>query len=190
MNHVLLARLSSALAFVLAFSVLFGVCATCSAQEYARDYPQIGNSGSPYWIDCQISGYGRYCIVLPPTINVNAFGFDFPTGYNLINNSGSVISAKAYKIGSSTEAYLCQWSAYDQLYFRVSNGNYWQWQAVTITNIYGTTIDPVDYLSDRGNDYYRGLSLQQRDLVIVLLLAGIVILVLSICFKRFFGRRF
>lgn len=162
-------------------------CVLCStfvvqAETYSRDYPSIGNSGSPVWLECEIQGYGRYCIVLPPNTNLYQFGFDAPTGYNLINNSGSTVSGKAYSVNSSSTAYLCQWSAYDQLYFRVySSSQYYNWQAVTITKIYGTTLMLVDEVGERQNDY---VLLSETDRILIVLLTFIFVIGIGKIGKR------
>lgn len=124
------------------------------AQDYTTDYDRIGNSGSPVWVTCNIQGYGWFVIVLPATLDIYSFGFDAPTGYNLINNTASTINGKAYKVLDSNVQYLCRWGSYDQLYFYVpySSSSGYHYVPVTITEISATTLCPIDYVSDRTND--------------------------------------
>ena len=127
--------------------------ATVSAQEYSTEYPNVYNSGSPYWIECTIEGMGDFVIVLDPNTHPQSFGFDGPTGYNLINNTGSVISGRAYDLNSSA-GYNARWHSFYKLQLQNGATSYGQatWVDYNITDIRGTTLDLVDYHGERGND--------------------------------------
>lgn len=149
---------------------------TVSAQVYDMEYPDVYNSGSPYWIECTIQGLGNYVIVLDPRMDPRSFGFDGPNGYNLINNTSSTINGRAYDLDSSL-AYNVRWQSFYKL--QVQNGttqyNQPSWQDYNITSITGTTLDLIDYHGDRGNDYYEGLPVEYRDFALVTLCIGVVV---------------
>lgn len=177
------------LVFVAALVIAVSLCSSfvfqASAETYSRDYPQVGNSGSTVWIDCNIQGYGRYCIVLPSTTPLNIFGFDAPTGYQLINNTNGTVSGYAYGVNGG-QRYQCQWSAYDQLYFRVNTtGSYYSWQPVTITKINGTTLDIIDEIGDRQNDYYKGFAPASRELFAVVFVSVLIVMLIFILISHF-----
>lgn len=129
-------------------------CGTVSAQEYSTEYPDIYNSGSPLWLHCEIQGMGEYLIVIDPNTNPQSFGFDSPTGYNLINNTGGTIYGRAYNLNSN-EGFSACWYSYYCLSLKTGTNAYGQvtsYEPYTITAIYGTTLDLIDHVGDRGND--------------------------------------
>lgn len=171
------------IAFSCAFVLVFASMCTplfVSAETYSRDYPQIANSGSGVWLDCYVDGYGWYCIVLPNNIDLKSFGFDYITGYNLINNTASVIKGKAYATSGGSN-YMCQWGSFDQLYFYVNNGVNYRWQGVTISKIRGTTLQLVDDVSDRQNDY---ILLSDTDKILIVVAVFLFVIGLSFIVKR------
>lgn len=164
------------LASFLAFSVV--------AQEYSTQYPDVYNSGSPYWVQCTIEGMGEYVIVLDPNINPQSFGFDAPTGYNLINNTGSTIYGRAYDINSYA-GYNARWVSFYKLQLQNGATSYGQatWVDYNITNITGTTLDLVDHYGGRENDMYK-YDLERPELLVVIALVIIVfVLVYQFHFK-------
>lgn len=165
------------LAAFLAISAPFIV----SAEEYSREYPDIFNSGSPLWLHCEISGMGEYLIVIDPNTNLQSFGFDSPKGYNLINNTGTAIYGRAYNMNSN-EGYSAVWYSYYCLSLKTGKnaaGAYTSYEPYTITKIYGTTLDLIDYVGDRGNDYYDGLTIDNRQLILVIISAGVIVTLLN-----------
>lgn len=147
-------KIIAVLSAALIAAAAIGGSATVSAQEYSTEYPDIYNSGSPLWIHCEIEGMGEYLIVIDPNTNPQAFGFDAPTGYNLINNTGSTIYGRAYNMSTNASYSACFYSYYC-LSLKTGYGNNGQltsYEAYKITNIYGTTLDLIDYHGDRGND--------------------------------------
>lgn len=172
------------LVFISVFVILVSVLtAPVSAQEYSTEYPSVYNSGSPLWIHCNLRDYGDYVILLDPETDLQAFGFDAPTGYNLINNTASTINGRAYAT-SSTAGYTCRWLTYYCLQFRVPTSmNGYEWRDVYINDIYGTTMNFVDHVGDRGNDMYKH-DLDNPGLIIVIVLVIIAfILVYQFHFK-------
>ena len=178
-------RVSSVFLVVVALLVCFALPA--SAQKYSTDYPQIGNSGSPYWIHCEIRDMGDFLIVLDPNINPQSFGFDTPkNGYNLINNTGSVIKGRAYSTSGSNAAYLVQFPSYYRITMQTgydAKGQQTVYEDHKILNIYGTSLDLIDYTGDRGNDAFK-YDLERPELVTVIVLVIIVfVLVYQFHFK-------
>lgn len=168
-------------AFVLLVSSLV---LSAAAKEYNTEYPDVYNSGSPYWIECNIDGLGNYVIVLDPNINPQSFGFDAPTGYNLINNTGSTIYGRAYNRGSST-AYNARWSSFYKLQLQTGATSYGQytWEDYNIAEITGTTLDLIDHYGGRENDMYK-YDLERPELLVVIILVVIVfVLVYQFHFK-------
>lgn len=138
------------------FAAILTAAATCgavSAEEYSEEYPDVYNSGSPLWLHCQIEGMGEYIIVIDPKTHVSSFGFDGPDGYNLINNTGSTIYGRAYNV-KTDEGYNARWSSFYKLQLQTGTTAYGQtsYEDYNITQIYGTTLDLIDYHGDRGND--------------------------------------
>lgn len=134
------------------------LCISVSAETYSRDYPVNAsyNSGSPLWLHCRISTLGDVLIIIDPNTNIQSFGFDSPNGYNLINNTGSTIYGRCYVSGTST-GYNARWTSFYKLQLQTGSSNYGQqaYEDYNIYEIYGTTLDLIDYTSaDRGNDYY------------------------------------
>lgn len=162
------------------------MCLPAAAQTYSDEYPALYNSGSPVWLSCTISGYGDFCIVLPPSTDLQSFGFDAPTGYNLINNTAGYINGKAYKLDSD-ESYLCRWGSFDCLYLRLSEdySTSYSYTPVTITAIEGTTLDLIDYTGDRGNDAFK-YELQDPDHVLVI---AVVVLIFILVYQFHFKSR-
>lgn len=156
---------------------------TASAQTYSLEYPSDSsyNSGSPLWLHCRIGTFGEVLIVIDPNTNIQAFGFDSPNGYNLINNTGSTIYGRCYVSGTST-AYNARWTSFYKLQLQTGTSNYGQpsYEDYNIYEIYGTTLDLIDYTdADRGNDYYKGLNVDYRQLIVVIVGAGLVITLLN-----------
>lgn len=150
---------------VFAAICMLTVCATCatvSAETYSTEYPDVYNSGSPLWLHCEVAGMGEYIIVIDPNANPQSFGFDAPWGYNLINNTGSNIYARAYNIdtGAGIDA---RWQPFYTLEFKSgynNNGVQNVYEPYSITAIYGTTLDLIDHRGDRGNDTLSGEELK------------------------------
>lgn len=156
---------------------------SASARTYSTEYPNVFNSGSPVWFQCQVQGYGEYVVILDPNTNLQSFGFDNPTGYNLINNTGSTINGRAYSLTSSG-GFIVRFPSYYCMQFREagSTGVY-SWEDVVITSISGTTLDLIDYHGDRGNDFYK-YELDRPELIIVISLVIIIfVLVYQFHFK-------
>lgn len=148
-----------------------------SAAEYSTEYPSdfSYNSGSPVWIHCMLNLYGDVLIVLDARTDLQSFGFDSPSGYNLINNTGSTISARCYQGNSSVAA---RWTSFYKLQLQTGETSYGQtsWEDYDIVKIYGTSLDLVDYTDrDRGNDYYDH-DLDDPSLIIVILLVIIAVI--------------
>lgn len=169
------------------------LCVGASAQTYSTNYPSCGNSGSPYWIHCQIRDLGDFLIVLDPNINPQSFGFDTPkTGYNLINNTADVIYGRAYATNGTNTAYLVRFPSYYRITMQTgfdAKGDRTVYEDHKILNIYGTTLDLIDYTGDRDNDLYKhDIPDRQQNIIVVSLLFAVVLLfVISLLFKpRFF----
>lgn len=164
------------------------LCIGASAQTYSSEYPLIGNSGSPYWLHCEIEDRGEFVILLDPNTNPQAFGFDTQTnGYNLINNTGSTVYGIAYGVTNGVRC-LIRFPSYYCLTMRLgydTSGNQTQYVEAKITQIYGTTLDLIDYTGDRGNDLYKNdiPENQSRIFVSACLVAILVLLVISLVFK-------
>lgn len=170
--------------FLSVFVILVTVLAApVSAQEYSREYPNVYNSGSTLWIHCDLKDYGDYVILIDPETPIDVFGFDSPNGYNLINNSATTINGRAYHT-TSTAGYTCRWLSYYCLQFKVpTSTNGYEWRDIYINNIYGTTMNFIDYHGERGNDYYKH-DLENPSLIVVIVLVIIAfILVYQFHFK-------
>lgn len=157
-----------------------------SAKEYSREYPDVYNSGSPLWIHCDISGLGEYVIVLDPKTPIDVFGFDAPTGYNLINNSGSTISARAYST-SSNLAYNARWTSFYKLQLQTGSTQYGQssYEDYNITYIHGTTMNLIDLHGERGNDYFNGFPVEYRfDLIVHIVVACLEVVFFVLLWNR------
>ncbi len=150
------------------------------AEDYSLEYPDIYNSGSPVWLHCEIDGMGEYVIVLDPKTDLQSFGFDGPSGYNLINNTGSTIYGRAYDVESDA-GYNARWSSFYKLQLQTGTSSYGQvsYEDYNITKIYGTTLDLIDHHHGRQNDYYNGLSIDNRQLILVIIAAGLIITLLN-----------
>ena len=127
-------------------------CATVSAQTYSTEYPNVYNSGSPLWVRCTVQGYGEYVVIVDPNTHPQSFGFDNPKGYNLLNNTGSDIYGRAYRLNDET-GYLVRFPSFYCMQFKVPGSNPQNtWFDVYITDISATTLDLVDLNGTRGND--------------------------------------
>lgn len=175
------------LSIFLVFTMLLMVLPiAASAEDYSRDYPNIYNSGSPLWIHCEIQGMGEYVIVLDPNTNINAFGFDGPHSYNLINNTGSTIYGRAYDVNSST-AYNARWTSFYKLQLQTGTNQYGQisYEDYNIIKIYGTTMNLIDLNGDRGNDYYAGLPVEKRtDFIVHIAVACVEVILVVLLWNR------
>lgn len=162
------------------------LCFNASAENYSSTYPDIFNSGGPLWVYCNIEGMGDYCIVVDPNTNVQAFGFDAPTGYNLINNTGSTIYGRAYSVNSST-GYNARWASFYKLQLQTGTTSYGQtaWEDYNITKIYGTTFNLIDYHGSRGNDDFKYNMTENNAFLIIsaCVVAIVFLLVCSLVFK-------
>lgn len=184
----------------LCFVLLFGsFSVVCSAEDYSTDYPvlpepvlpiedydteypNIFNSGSPLWIHCQIEGMGDYVIVIDPNTNPQSFGFDSPNGYGLINNTGSTIVGRAYSTTSST-GYNARWLSFYKLQLQTgtSVGGQKVYEDYDILQIYGTTLDLIDYNGNRSNDLYK-YDIPDRDYNVIVVTAVAMIVLLFALF--------
>ena len=175
------------LVIILMFTLLvMAFPVSASAEEYSRSYPNIYNSGSPLWIHCEIEGKGEYVIVLDPDTNIDAFGFDAPTGYGLINNTANTIVGRAYSVRSST-GYMARWVSFYKLQLQTGTNQYGQatYEDYNITQIYGTTMNLIDLNGDRGNDYYKGLPIEKRtDLIVHISVACVEVILVVLLWNR------
>ena len=138
--------------FGLCVLTVCATCATVSAQTYSTDYPHVFNSGSPLWFRCTVQGYGEYVVLIDPDTNPQSFGFDNPKGYNLLNNTGSTINGRAYRLNDET-GYLVRFPSYYCMQFKLPGSNPQNtWFDVYITDISATTLDLIDFNGTRGND--------------------------------------
>lgn len=166
------------------FLALFVMCCSCvtaSAAEYSMEYPAdfSYNSGSPVWLHCNLNLYGDVLIVLDARTDLQSFGFDSPSGMNLINNTGATISARCYRGNSSVAA---RWTSFYKLQLQTGEISYGQstWEDYDIVKIYGTSLDLIDYTDrDRGNDYYDGLPVEYRDTLVVFVSGSIIVTLLN-----------
>lgn len=171
--------------FVAVLVLCVSFCVVASAQTYDTEYPNVFNSGSPLWFQCTVEGKGEFVILIDPNTNPQAFGFDKPNAYNLINNTGSTINGRAYKLDDNT-GYIVRFPSYYCMQFREpGSGVAYTWEDVYITNISGSTLDFVDYHGTRGNDLYKNdiPDRQVNIIVCALLLAVVLLLVISLVFK-------
>lgn len=151
-------------------------------EDYDTEYPNIFNSGSPLWIHCQIEGMGDYVIVIDPNTNPQSFGFDSPNGYGLINNTGSTIVGRAYSTRSST-GYNARWLSFYKLQLQTgtSAGGQKVYEDYDILQIYGTTLDLIDYNGTRSNDLYK-YDLEEREYNVIVVSVVCVLLFLFVLF--------
>lgn len=154
-----------------------------SAQEYNMKYPSnlSHNSGAPIWIHARVERLGEVLVILDPDTDLQSFGFDSPYGYNLINNTSQAIKGRMYVAGSST-SYAAQFPSFYMLQAQTGTnaGGQKFYEDYFILDIIGTTLDPVDFTNaDRDNDYYDGLPVDYRYLIIVFVAGGLVVALLN-----------
>lgn len=173
--------------FVCAVIIASMLCIGVSAREYNTEYPSNAsyNSGSPVWLHCMLNLYGDVLIVLDAKTDLRSFGFDSPNGFNLINNTGSTISARCYQGNSSVAA---RWTSFYKLQLQTGETSYGQstWEDYDIVKIYGTSLDLIDYTdADRGNDLYdHDMSFSDMSIFVCMsLVIIIVLLVVRMLFK-------
>lgn len=175
--------------FVAVIVLCASLCVGVSAQTYSTDYPDIGNSGSPYWLHCQIENLGDFCIVLDPNMNPRSFGFDTPrVGYNLINNTSEEIIGRAYATDGTKRAFSVKFPSFYRIQMRTgynATGQQTIFEDHKIINIYGTSLDLIDYTGSRGNDLYKNdiPDRQVNIIVCALLLVLVLLFVISLVFK-------
>lgn len=185
MRRVLLARVFCSVGLFVAFSV-FAVCPwACNAQEYQQVPTEvINNSGANVFTEVWCT-QGHYVLVFPIDTDVKCLAFDGSSGYQLINNTSSTITGYAYHlpVGGGNN-YQFRMQSFGNLQFYLPSGQYYHWVDQSVTWIYATSMDLQDNYNNRGNDYYKGVPVDRRWDIIVIIVGGLVILVSGFCIFR------
>lgn len=159
------------------FTLLFIVCMSfqCFATDYGKTYPDYVNQSSASFIECQ-TNLGRGTIVIPKNYQYESIGFS-GNQYNLMNiNSGSI---SGYFVLQNGTTYTLSASGFSTFQYRNTNGNYYSWYDLTVSEIYNTNVQFADEQGTRANLIY-DFSNYEKIMVSLIFFFGFSLIVIGV----------